>query len=163
MTMKNLLNILLISACLLHSSFAADAPSPEPTAQVVFICDHGSAKSMIAASHFNQRASQRGLPYRAISRGITPDAALQPATQQGLSQDGIRTEGLTPRTVTPEVTDAASRVVTITVESTPSFIQSDKLEAWNDIPAVSKDYGASRDAMVRKIDALIANLEAANK
>ena len=161
--MKNPLKVLLLSACLLHTSFAADAPSTEPAAQIVFICDHGSAKSMIAASHFNRRAMERGLPYRAISRGIAPDAALQPATQQGLSRDGIRTDGLTPTAITPEVVATARRVVTITVESTPSFMQRDKVEAWNDIPAVSLDYGASRDAMVRKIDALIADLEMERK
>lgn len=158
-TMKILLNSLLAFACLPHPSFAADAPPTTTSAsQVVFICDHGSAKSMIAASYFNQIASRRGLPYRAISRGIAPDAELQPATRQGLQQDGISTEGLTPTTITPEVADAARRVITITVESTPSFIQRDKLEEWNDIPAVSKDYGASRDAMVRKLEQLIANL-----
>ena len=43
------------------------APEPKPAGTVLFICEHGSAKSVVAAAHFNQIAADRGLPYRAIS------------------------------------------------------------------------------------------------
>jgi hypothetical protein len=38
----------------------------EPT--VVFVCEHGAAKSVIATAYFNKLARDRGLPYRATFR-----------------------------------------------------------------------------------------------
>ncbi len=60
------------------------AQATETTKTVVFVCQHGTAKSMVAAAHFNRLAQQQNLPYRAISRGITPEASLQAATKTGL-------------------------------------------------------------------------------
>lgn len=46
---------------------AAGEGSPQ---QVVFVCEHGNVKSLMAASYFNQLAAQRGLRWRAVSREI---------------------------------------------------------------------------------------------
>ena len=48
-------------------------------AAVVFVCEHGSVKSLVAQEWFNRRAKERGLAVRAVSRGITPDASVPPA------------------------------------------------------------------------------------
>ncbi len=45
------------------ASAAAAPPS------VVFVCEHGAAKSVIATAYFNKIAAQRQLPYRAQFRG----------------------------------------------------------------------------------------------
>src|SRR5215813_9354941 len=36
---------------------------------VVFVCEHGAAKSVIATAYFNKLAAERGLAYRATFRG----------------------------------------------------------------------------------------------
>src|ERR1700741_2821321 len=54
---------------------AADLANRAP---VLMICEHGSVKSVMAATLFNQAAIERKLPFRAIPRGVTPDAAVPP-------------------------------------------------------------------------------------
>src|SRR5687768_1704313 len=62
---------------------SADVPA------VVFVCEHGTAKSVIALAHFQKLARERGLPLRAISRGSSPDPALPPFMVSGLRGDGF--------------------------------------------------------------------------
>jgi protein-tyrosine-phosphatase len=40
---------------------------------IIFVCEHGAAKSVIAAAYFNRFAEQRGLNLRAAARGTNPD------------------------------------------------------------------------------------------
>lgn len=39
--------------------------------KVVFVCEHGSSKSLVAATLFNKMAEQRGLTVRALSRAVS--------------------------------------------------------------------------------------------
>jgi hypothetical protein len=56
---------------------------------VVFVCLHGSAKSQMAAAHFNRIASERGLPFTAVSRGIEVDTLIPTRIRDGLNLDGL--------------------------------------------------------------------------
>src|SRR3954466_12315897 len=47
-----------------YSSTTTGAASAEPT--VVFVCEHGAAKSVIATTYFNKIAAERGLKARAL-------------------------------------------------------------------------------------------------
>ena len=51
-------------------SLAQSAVPAEPT--VVFVCEHGAAKSVIATAYFNKIAAERGLRARAVYRGVNP-------------------------------------------------------------------------------------------
>lgn len=149
------------------TSSAAGAGNPpaaaEANGQVVFVCEHGSAKSMIAATYFNTLAQQKGLKYRAVSRGINVDDALQPATAAGLSKDGMDTKGLTPSKLTPELSSSAARVVTMGLASDVPYLKSANRVEWAGVPAISKDYGVARDDIVARVKALMQNLEAESK
>jgi len=46
---------LTLTALILVALMAA--PEPQPAATVLFVCEHGSAKSVVAAAHFNQLAA----------------------------------------------------------------------------------------------------------
>ena len=61
---------LITTLALICGIAAADAAATK----VVFVCEHGNVKSLMAASCFNQLAEQRGLPFRAVSRGVAPDS-----------------------------------------------------------------------------------------
>jgi hypothetical protein len=39
---------------------------------LIFVCEHGAAKSIIAAAYFNQFAGERNLTLRAIARAHIP-------------------------------------------------------------------------------------------
>ncbi|MGH9334858.1 MAG: hypothetical protein ACRD21_14045, partial [Vicinamibacteria bacterium] len=55
------------------SSIGGSSARIQEPRTVVFVCEHGAAKSVIAAAHFNRLAKERELPFRAISRGTVPD------------------------------------------------------------------------------------------
>ena len=52
--------------------------------KVVFVCEHGAAKSIIAAAEFARLAKQSGLVVEAVSRGTVPDAEIGAKVRKGL-------------------------------------------------------------------------------
>jgi pyruvate/2-oxoglutarate dehydrogenase complex dihydrolipoamide acyltransferase (E2) component len=61
----------------------------EQTPVIVFVCEHGAAKSVMAAAHFNKLARERGLNLRAVARGTSPDKEIAPKAALGLQADGL--------------------------------------------------------------------------
>src|SRR5688572_21230677 len=92
---------------------AAAAAQPET---VVFVCEHGTVKSVIAAEVFNKRAAERKVPFRAVSRGVTPDAAVPEAVAANLSKDGYEVGGFTPKPLGKDDVAGAVHVVAIGVD-----------------------------------------------
>src|SRR5438552_4101363 len=82
-----MLSILVAVSSSGQDTLKADNSKPAPT--VLFICEHGAARSTIAAAYFNRLVKEKGLNYQAIFRGTNPDLALAPATQKGLLKDGF--------------------------------------------------------------------------
>lgn len=138
---------------------AVTAPSKPASVQVVFVCEHGSVKSLIAASLFERAAAERGLPFTALSRGIAPDAHVPAAIAAALARDGFDVTDVKPQAVTPPDLSGATRVVTIGVELAHERART-PAESWDDVPPASKDYAAARAALQRHIDALLDDLAA---
>src|SRR5437899_3687220 len=70
----------------------------EPT--VVFVCEHGAAKSVIATAYFNKIAAERGLHARAVYRGVNPQADLSVGALKGLRDDGLTVPDQRPSPIT---------------------------------------------------------------
>lgn len=64
---------------------------------ILFVCEHGSAKSTIAAAHFNELAREQNLNIRAISRGTDSDDAFPDNVTAGLRFDGLEVEESKPK------------------------------------------------------------------
>lgn len=136
------------------------ADSAGPTAgRVVFVCEHGSVKSVMAAHWFNLLAAERKAPFRAISRGLAPDDVIPPLVAQNLARDGFEVAGFTPERLEKADLAGAAHVVAIGVDS-PLFAEASEVPVsrWNDIPPASADYASSREAMRGRMDALLAAL-----
>jgi hypothetical protein len=56
---------------------------------VVFVCLHGSAKSVIASAYLNRLSAERGLNVHATAAGVEPDAVISPRVREGLRQEGL--------------------------------------------------------------------------
>ena len=126
---------------------------------ILFVCEHGAAKSTIAAAYFNKMAKEKNIMYKAIFRGTTPDTVLSPGATQGLLNDGFNTQGWQPQRVTVNDINNASAIITFDCnvevgEKTKNF-----LYRWNDLPPVSQDYQAARDQIIERITLLIKELE----
>jgi protein-tyrosine-phosphatase len=125
------------------------------------VCEHGSVKSLMAASLFNQAAAERRLPFRAIARGVTPDPSVPPAIAAAMAKEGFDVKAFVPLRVSEAEVSQASRVVAISVE--PVAVSPDAkvaIEAWRDVPAASVDYAAARASLKQHVDALLDELQA---
>jgi arsenate reductase len=131
----------------------------EPTRRVVFVCLHGSAKSLIAAEYFRRLAAQRGLALGAISAGIDPDLEIPRTVIEGLRKDGIDVRGRIPRRPTREDLANAWRVVSFGCDLGEMAPPGLTIERWDDVPAAAEDFRAARDAIVTRLQRLLAGCE----
>ncbi len=122
---------------------------------ILFVCLHGAAKSVVAATHCQRLAREAGLAIRATFAGTEPDAEIAPAAAAGLRADGIDVGGQRPRRVTPEEIAKAWRVVSFGCDL-EALAPGVRPERWDDVPAVSDGYHAARDAIVARLPGLLA-------
>jgi alanine dehydrogenase len=128
---------------------------------VLFVCAHGSAKSVVAAAHCRQLAAQRGLDLRVASAGVEPDPAIPPHVVAGLRGDGIEPPNAPPDAFTPAAAERAHRVIAIGCDLDGLALPPGAVERWDDIPAVSDGYEPARRAIVHRLGALLDDLAAA--
>jgi protein-tyrosine-phosphatase len=121
---------------------------------VVFVCEHGAAKSLLAASYFNKLANEMGLDLRAIARGTNPDQELSPQTVAGLSKDGLQPTESTPQKLNDADLQNAQRVITF-CELPVKYEQQSAVEHWDGIPPVSENYEQARDLIIERIRQLL--------
>ena len=128
---------------------------------VVFVCEHGSAKSVVAAAYFNRLAAERGLELRAVSRGTNPDAEIAPNAEARLRADGLGAFERTPAKLTQADVAGAARVVTF-CDLPGAYVTTAPVERWDGVPPVSEDYEKARDEIVERIRRLLGELAAGN-
>ncbi len=145
---------LLIVAC------AGETPSlRRPAAPtVVFVCEHGNVKSLIAASLFNREAAARHQAVRAVARGLAPEASVAPAIATALRAEGFEVGAYRPTRLGVDEVREATRVVAISVDPAAISGAQTKLEVWSNVPPASIDYPASRAALVTHVERLLGEL-----
>jgi protein-tyrosine-phosphatase len=123
---------------------------------IVFVCQHGVVNSQMAAAYFNKVAKERGLPFKAVSRGIDMYWAIPVRIQDGLALDGLEPANL-PNALTPFEAIHATRVLAF--DPIPAEKKGDAdVTYWSGVPLGIQDYEAARDEIARRVDALVANL-----
>ena len=147
--------LLLIANLIAQAPTGKRAPSPQT---VVFLCEHGAAKSVIAAAYFNKLAAERHLNYYAVARGTDPQAELSESAVAGLRKDGISFPEDKPRQVSDHEVRNASRVVAFC--TVPPRFRKKVGSASYDVPAPKEDYEKSRDAILTHVKKLLDELEA---
>jgi protein-tyrosine-phosphatase len=138
---------------------AQGAPVPA-SPYVLFVCEHGNVKSLMAAQYFARLAAARGLPLGAEARGTAPNSAsVPPPIVAGLRGDGYDVATFVPQAVTAADLAGALRVVVIGV-TLPAHVATGTavIEHWDDVPAASEDFAAARAALLRHLDALLREL-----
>lgn len=114
---------------------------------ILFLCPHGGAKSVIAAAYFNAI----GLPFTATAAAAEEpyDAVPEPVVAL-LARDAVDVRAFTPRRVTDDDVNEAVRVIRIDCNG--------EGEHWDDVPKASEDLEGSAAAIRRHVDALAAEL-----
>lgn len=126
---------------------------------VLFVCLHGSAKSVIAAEHLTRLASERGLTIRALSAGLEPDDDIPPHVIAGLAADGFDVHDRVPRGVDADKLNTADYVVSFGCDVGPRASApagETRFIRWDDVPAVSDDYAIARSVIVRHLDEFLS-------
>lgn len=120
---------------------------------IVFVCEHGAAKSIVAATYFNKLADERNLNVRALARGTHPDPELSPKTIAGLSEDGLTPTESKPQQLSPADLESARFIVSF-CELPEEFQNQIPAERWDDVPPISEDYSNARNAILKKLQHL---------
>jgi len=136
-------------------------PTPSAPA-IVFVCEHGAAKSVIATAYFNKMAAERGLPYRAEFRGTDPQEALSVRAVAGLKADGVAIPSGAPTKIGAADIAKATHIFAIGCTLPAAAVSSGKAKDWSDVPD-DKGYEGQRDAIVRHVKALLDDLQRRDK
>lgn len=126
-----------------------------PTRIVVFVCLHGAAKSVLAAAYVRRLAARRGAPVDAIAVGTDPDPEVAPRVVQALLEEGIDVRDHRPRRVTGDDLAGAWRAVSFGCDLQDVAPPGLPVERWDDVPTVSADFDAARDAIAARVRRLL--------
>ena len=135
-----------------------DKKESSQTPVIVFVCEHGAAKSILAAALFNKLAGERQLNLRAIARGTKPDPEIAPKVARGLEADGLTASEPAPKKISQADLVDARRVITF-CELPGDYPGSVSVESWDAILPVIEDYIKARDKLTERINRLLEELK----
>lgn len=140
--------------------FVAASFLPAQTAKkIVFVCEHGAAKSVIAAAEFQRMAKEKGLHFEVICRGTVPDAEVAPGVRAGLRADGLDAGPAVPTKVTKQDLAGSAKVISFGPDLSAYLPQGQKALDWSPTPSPSKDYREARDYIRKQLASLLSDLE----
>jgi protein-tyrosine-phosphatase len=122
---------------------------------IIFVCEHGAAKSVIAAAYFKNLAREKNLRLYAIARGTHPDQELSPGAVTGLHEDGLIPTESVPRKLSSADVECADRVITF-CELPAVYQEKTVIERWDGVPPVSENYEQARDAIIEHLNQLVS-------
>jgi chromate transporter len=144
----------------MHASpvLAEQRPAPESGPTVLFMCPKGAAKSVLASAYFTALARERGLNVRVESAGTDPDAQVAPAVAAHLKKQAIEIPIAAPQKVTAPQWQRADVIISIGCDLTGLAPPPGKLVKWDEVPALSEDFGRADAAIRARVIALVDEL-----
>lgn len=129
--------------------------------RVLFVCLHNAGRSQMSQALFNRAASAR---HEARSAGSTPADRVHPEVVTVMDELGIDLRGEQPKLLTREHADWADVVVTMGCGDACPVVPGTRYVDWElpDPKGQAVDaVRATRDEIARRVDALVAELDAA--
>jgi protein-tyrosine-phosphatase len=130
----------------------------EQEAVIIFVCEHGAAKSILSAAIFNKLAEERRLKLRAIARGTNPDPQISPKVAAGLMADGLTSSEAAPTKISKADLAGARRVITFCAVP-DDYAGTVQVENWDEFLPAIDDYGKARDKLAERISRLLEELK----
>lgn len=130
----------------------------EQTPLIIFVCEHGAAKSILSAALFNKLAEERQLNLRAVARGTNPDPEISPKVVRGLQADGLAPSESAPKKISKADLAGARRVITFCALP-DDYSGSIQVENWDAVLPAIEDYGKARDKLAERISRLLEELK----
>jgi len=145
------------------TTLPAQQESKTASLKIVFVCEHGAAKSVIAAKELEKLARERGMSIQAVSRGTTPDADISLPIRKGLKADGIEIGAMKPVQVKPEDLRDAARVISFGPDLSAVAGQKQKVEDWSATPDPGGNFPTARDYIVERLQSLLDQIAQAKR
>lgn len=147
-----------------RASQSASTPAPMPaktsgkSTNVLFMCPHGAAKSVLASAYFQKLAKERGLNVHVDARGTEPDPTVAPAVADHLTKNGYAVPISKPQRVTAEELAAADIVVSLGCDLKGLPAPRGKLLEWDEVPGPGENFSGSVEAIRKRTEALVDEL-----
>ena len=129
---------------------------------VLFVCEHGTVRSLLAKVLFDAYATEVGLRMHAVSRGTRADSVVPPWMLYGLAADHVALGAWHPQTLLPNDLANASYVVSFDIPSSATAAARAPRAQWDSLPSVSRDYPMGRDAIKARVRQLVDSLKRAS-
>jgi YVTN family beta-propeller protein len=128
---------------------------------ILFLCPHGVAKSVMAAAITQQLALEAGLDLQISNAGTEPDEIIPAKVIDLLATEGLDVSSWKPRLVTSNALKRADRVISLGCDLGAFDLPASKLESWADVPSPSENLIVCHDAIQDRVKNLIAELRGA--
>lgn len=162
-SLRSIVAVLVVAVAVTASALGAQPVAPRPTKPVLFVCEHGTVRSVLAKVLFEQYAAEAGLDMKAVSRGTRADSLVPPWMQQGLAADHIDLGAWRPQTLQAVDLTNASLVVTFDIPSAATAGARVPQVHWDGLPSVSRNYATGRDAIKVRVHQLVDSLKPAHR
>jgi arsenate reductase len=130
-------------------------------AHVLFVCLHNAGRSQMSRALFDRAAAGR---HSADSAGTTPGERVHPEVAAAMAELGMDVSGRVPQKLTDELAQRADVVVTMGCGDECPYIPGKRYLDW-DLPDPKgrplEEVRATRDEIARRVDGLVAELDAA--
>ena len=140
----------------------AQRANVRPASSVLFVCEHGTVKSLLAKLLFDEYAAEVGLQMQSVSRGTRADSAVPPWMQARLATDNFALGSWRPQTLGPQDLATASLVVSFDVPLAATATARAPRTRWDGLPSVSTQYVDGREAIRVRIRQLVDSLKRAS-
>jgi protein-tyrosine-phosphatase len=141
-----------------HAGAASNGVAGGAPKQVLFMCPHGAAKSVLASAYFQKLAKERGLNVRVDSAGTDPDPEVGRAVAVHLTKTGYAIPIDKPRRATASDIEQADVVVSLGCDLAGLPQPRGKLLKWDDIPGPSENFAAADAAIRKRVEELVDEL-----
>jgi protein-tyrosine-phosphatase len=155
--------LVLLSAMAPFALQSQQQPVPATEGVVLFVCEHGTVKSLLAKLLFEEYAAQVGLPMRAESRGTAVDSVVPPWMRARLRANALPLGGFSPRALATQDLAVATYVVSFDLPATVTAGALAPRARWDSLPPASQQFEASRDAIKARVHALVDSLHQARQ
>jgi arsenate reductase len=125
---------------------------------ILFLCPHAAAKSVLAMTYFEDLAARSGLNVTVANAGTEPDPAINPKVANYLKNEGFDLSGFVPSLLRDEHLETADIVVSMGCISADRVPVGTRFLDWADVPMLSDDFQIARDCIYDHVVELMAEL-----
>jgi protein-tyrosine-phosphatase len=132
--------------------------SPQPAAEVLFVCVHNAGRSQMAAALLEQRAGDQ---VRVLSAGSEPADQLNPAVVEAMQEVGIDISAARPKKLEDGMVRESDVVITMGCGDACPIYPGKRYEDWELEDPAGKDLETVRrirDQIAERVEELSASL-----